>query len=487
MSTKARLGYKVRRVRREQGLTQAQMADALGISASYLNLIENNHRAVTVPVLLKLAQVYNVDLRGFAEDEEARLVGELFEVFGDSLLHEHEVKDTDLTEIATRAPAASRAILALYKAYRGLREDAQALAERLSGDGGSAGVETGAPPSEDVSDFIQERGNHFPALEEAAEGLWRDPRLEEGGDLYRGLVDHLAQVHAVDVEIVPADVNLSAVRRYRPATRQLLLSEILPTSSRKFHLAYQIGLLSCGKIFDRIVAGTKLSTTESQSLCRVALANYFAGAVLMPYTPFLEAARDLRYDIELLEHRFGASFEQVCHRLTALQRPGAKGVPFHMLRVDVAGNVSKRFSASCMRIARFGGGCPLWAAHMAFLTSGRIRAQLSRMPDGKTYFCIARTVTKGGGGHHLPPSNYAVELGCEIAYARELVYAEGISIEHDGATVPVGVGCRMCERMTCRQRAFPPLHHRLDVDVNVRGLSAYVSPHPETGAGGRET
>ncbi len=483
MNRDAKLGYKVRRVRREHGLTQARMADALGISTSYLNLIENNQRAVTVPLLLKLARVYDVDLKSFAEDDEARLAGELAEIFGDAALREHEVKDADLTEIAARAPEVGRAIVDLYKTYRGAREDAQTLAERLSGDGVSAGVETGAPPSEEVTEFIQERGNYFAGLEEAAEALRRDPRLD-GPDLFRGLVDHLAQVHAVDVEIVPADASPDAVRRYHPVTRKLSLSEILPTSSRDFQLAHQIGHLSCAKIFDRLVAASKLLTADAETLCRVALANYFAGAVLLPYAPFLAAAVDLRYDIELLGHRFGASFEQVCHRLSTLQRPGAKGVPFHLVRVDLAGNISKRFSASGMRIARFGGGCPLWAAHTAFLTPGRIRTQVSRMPDGVAYFCIARTVTKRGGGHGVLPSTYAIELGCEVGFARELVYAAGISLDYEGATVPIGVGCRVCDRAACRQRAFPQLHHRLDVDVNVRGLSAYVFPDLETSPGG---
>jgi predicted transcriptional regulator/transcriptional regulator with XRE-family HTH domain len=482
MNRDAKLGYKVRRVRRERGLTQARMAEALGISTSYLNLIENNQRAVTVPVLLKLARVYDVDLQSFAEDDEARIAGELAEIFRDSLLGEHEVKDADLTEIAARAPEVGRAIIDMYKSYRGAREDAQALAERLSGDGLSPGLETGAPPSEEVTEFIQERGNHFPKLEDAAEKLWRDPRLG-GPDLYQGLVDHLAQVHAVDVEIVAADASPGAVRRYDPVTRRLSLSEILPTSSRNFQLAHQIGHLSCANIFDRLIAGGKLLTADSETLCRVALANYFAGAVLLPYAPFLAAAETLRYDVDLLETRFGASFEQVCHRLTALQRPGAKGVPFHLVRVDLAGNISKRFSASGMRIARFGGGCPLWAAHVAFLTPGRIRTQVSRMPDGSAYFCVARTVTKGRGGHHALPSTYAIELGCEVGFARELVYADGISLDYEGATVPVGVGCRVCERVACRQRAFPALHHRLDVDINVRGLSAYVFPDQETNAG----
>jgi hypothetical protein len=464
-------GHKMRRLRRERGLTQAQMADALGISSSYLNLLENNNRAITVPILLKLVQGFDIDLHSFTEDEDARLAGELVEVFSDQSIAEHDVDQTELLEIASRTPEAGRAIIDLYRAYHSARDEANALVERLS-DGSSPGLEMAPPPSDSVTDFIQERSNHFPQLEDAAEDLGS----KAGGNHHQALVDHLAQVHAVDVEIVPADVNLDAVRRFDPVTRKLLISEVLPETSRKFQLAHQIGLLTCGQIIDLIVAGTKLLTTDAEALCRVALANYFAGAVLMPYGPFLKAARGLRYDIEILQQRFGASFEQVCHRLTTLQRSKAKGVPFHMVRVDVAGNVSKWFSASGMRIARYGGGCPLWVAHMAFLTPGRIGTQLSRMPDGGTFFSIARMVTNGGGGHHIPSSTYAIELGCELSHAPKLVYADGLSLENVDAATPIGIGCRVCERMDCRQRAFPPLHHRLDVDVNVRGFSAYVSP-----------
>lgn len=471
------LGHKVRRFRRDRGLTQTRMAEQLGISPSYLNLIENNQRGVTVPVLLKLAQAFDFDLHTFAEDDEARLVAELIEVFGDPLIEGREVKEADLRDLANRTPEGGRAVLDLYQAYRRAREDAQALAERLSDGSGVHGIEGASAPADEVTDFIQERGNCFPELEVAAEELWREARLDPG-DPYRHLVDHLAQTYAVEVESMSAATGGGAVRRYHPLTRRLTLSEILPASSRNFQLAHQICLLSCTKILDRLVARAKLSTPESEALCRVALANYFAAAVLMPYQPFWNAARELRYDIELLEHRFGASFEQVCHRLTTLHRAGAKGVPFHMVRVDMAGNISKRFSASGIRFARYGGACPLWNVHAAFMTPGSIRVQLSRMPDGPTYFSVARTVTKAGGGHRVPQSYFAIELGCEVSHARELIYADGLSIDNPEAAVPVGVNCRLCERMDCRQRAFPPLHHRFNVDVDVRGLSAYVSPSP---------
>lgn len=479
MNQRAMLGHKIRHLRRDRGLTQVQMAEQLEISPSYLNLIEHNQRAVTVPVLLKLARAFDVDLHAFAEDDEARIVAELIEVFGDPLLEGREVREADLRDLANRSPDAGRGLLDLYQAYRRAREDAQALAERLSDGSGAQGIEGAPAPADEVTEFIQERGNHFPELEAAAERLWREAAFDPG-DPYRGLVDHLAQTYAVEVEVMPAAAGGGTVRRYDPLTRRLTLSEILPASSRNFQLAHQICLLGSTKVLDRLVARAKLSTPGSEALCRVALANYFAGAVLMPYEPFVSAARELRYDIELLQHRFGAGFEQVCHRLTTLHRPGAKGVPFHMVRVDLAGNISKRFSASGIRFARYGGACPLWNVHAAFMTPGSIRAQLSRMSDGATYFSVARTITKAGGGHRVPQSYFAIELGCEVSHARELVYADGLSIDNPEAAVPVGVNCRLCERMDCRQRAFPPLHHRLDVDVNVRGLSAYVSPSRPT-------
>jgi predicted transcriptional regulator len=205
------------------------------------------------------------------------------------------------------------------------------------------------------------------------------------------------------------------------------------------------------------------------------LANYFASAVLMPYQPFLEAARQERYDIELLGHRFRSSFEQTCHRLTTLRRPGAEGIPFHFVRADIAGNISKRFSASGLRFARFSGACPRWNVFAAFLTPGMIRPQLAQMPDGTSYFWIARTVTKESGGYHSPRTLLAIGIGCEVTHARKLVYADGVDLESREAAVPVGLSCRLCERMDCEQRAFPPLQHPLQIHENVRGVS-FFSP-----------
>jgi predicted transcriptional regulator len=233
--------------------------------------------------------------------------------------------------------------------------------------------------------------------------------------------------------------------------------------------------LSQGPVLDRLTANPLLTTDESRSLARAALANYFAAAVLMPYQPFLQAANEQRYDLDVIGRRFGTGFEQVAHRVTTLQRPGASGVSFHMIRIDVAGNISKRFSASGIPIARFSGACPRWNIFAAFSTPGMIRIQLSRMPDGAAYFCIARAVQADSHGFHSHPRVHAIGLGCPVSRAREMVYSDGLDLDNLDAAVPVGVTCRVCERTNCEQRAFPSLRHPLRIDENVRGVSLYAS------------
>jgi predicted transcriptional regulator/DNA-binding XRE family transcriptional regulator len=478
MAEKPRLGSRVRKLRLRHGLTQVELAGRLGISASYLNLIEHNQRAVTVPLLLKLGQLFEVNLQDFAEGDRAHLLADLTEVFGDALFEGHEVRPADLQDLVSTSTEVSRAIVALYRGYRRAQDDANALAERLSDGGLLSSAEVVHLPAEEITDFLQERMNFFPELEAAAERLREQENLAPG-DLQRSLVRHLGESLGVEVRLVPTHASKGAVRRYDPGTRRLFLSEMIPASSRTFQLAHQIGLLSHREVFDDLMRDAALSTPDAEALCRVALANYFAGAVMMPYQPFLSAARSLRYDIELLEERFEASFEQVCHRLTNLNAPSSRGVPFHLVRVDMAGNISKRFNGSGIRLARYGGACPRWNVHEAFTTPGLIRTQVSRQPDGRTYFCIARSLRKGGGGYHVPPSRFAVGLGCEIAHAHELVYADGVDLENPRTIVPIGPGCRLCERLDCRQRAFPPIRHHPVVDENVRGLSAYVSARLE--------
>jgi len=470
----ARLGAKVRALRRREQLTQVQLAQRLGISPSYLNLIESNRRPLPAALLIKLAQVFHADLHTFASDDDARLISDLLEAFSDPLFEPYGLAALDMRELVTTTPSLARAALALYRAYQSQLQSTESLASQIiAGQEGVAGVDRAQIPSEEVNDLLQKHNNHFPELEQGAEELWRKARLDQG-QLAAGLARYLEKAYGVEVRIARRGEAKGVLRRYDPATKVLTLSELLPTRSRAFQLAHQVALLSHHAVLDRVAADPVLTSDESRSLGKVALANYFAGAVLLPYAPFLQAVREERYDIDVVGRRFAVGFEQVCHRFTTLSRPGATGIPFHMLRIDVAGNISKRFSASGIRFARFSGACPKWNVFAAFMTPGMLRIQVSRMPDGLAYFCIARSLQKDSGGWHAQPPVHAIGLGCQVQYAREMVYADGVDLDNLATATPVGITCRVCERTDCEQRAFPSLRHRLQVDENVRGVSLYM-------------
>jgi len=476
MAARAKLGKKVRGLRRKAGLTQAALARRLGISASYLNLIEHDHRPLSAALLIKLAREFELDIQDLDAAGDAQLEADLAEVFGDVLFDDPPPTARDVHEVVAASPDAARAILRLYHAYRGARESIDSMAARVLDRGEVGGGEIRITAPEQVTDLVERAGNHFPELEEMAEAVRHDAGIRERDDLFVALAAYLESHHDVRVEVRNVGMMAGAVRRFEPEPGLLTLSEVLRRGSRNFQLAHQIGLLRASPVLDRLAADPSLATDEARALARVTLANYFAAAVLMPYESFLAAARELRYDIDLLGHRFRASFEQVCHRLTTLHRKGARGVAFHMVRIDMAGNVSKRFGAGGrVRFPRFGGLCPLWNVHAAFMRPGMVRVQLSRLPDGTSFFSVARTVRKHWGGYHQPQVLHAIGLGCDLEEARELVYAEGVDLAHVESAVPVGVTCRLCERADCEARALPPLARPLRVDENVRGLSFYAT------------
>lgn len=470
----AHLGAKVRTKRRSRGLTQAELARRLGISASYLNLIEHGQRPVTATVLIKLAQEFQMELGEFAADDEQQLAAGLLEVFADPVFEEHALNSADLRELAASSPSLARAILALYDQYKHLRESVVELAEHDYAKQEVPGAfATEALPSEEVNDFIQRHMNCFDELERAADRLWVDAKLERGAR-FAGMARWLER-QGIGVQVSASDDRV--VRRFDRDLRRITLSESLPPSTRNFQLAAQIALIVHHELLETIVVDDEgLTSPTSRTLARLVLANYFAGAVLMPYEGILRSAISQRYDVELLSNRFGTSFEQVCHRLTTLRRPGAEGVPFHMLRVDIAGNISKRFSASGIRFARFSGVCPRWNVFRGFQTPGLIRVQVSIMPDGERYFCLARTVAHGRGGYNAPRATLAIGLGCAIEHASALVYADGVDLDDREATVEVGVTCRLCEREDCEQRVLPSLRRPLRIVEDVRGVSLFTTP-----------
>ncbi len=468
-----RLGGKVRTLRRRENLSQVQLAERLGISASYLNLIESNRRPLPAALLIKLAQTFGIDLHAFGGDEDARIISDLMEAFSDPAFDAYQLASTDVRDLAVNHPQVARAVLALYRTYKTQRLASEELASRLDGEEQGGTIDRSQLPSEEVNELVQAHMNHFPELEEGAEELWRKGRLEPE-ELNASLVRYLDKHHGIQVRIARGGGERDVLRRFEPDRKLITLSELLPTRSRTFQLAHQIALLTLHDRIDRIVRDAPLTSDESRALASVALANYAAGAVLMPYAPFLEACQKERYDIDVIGRRFRVGFEQVCHRFTTLRRSGAEGVAFHMIRIDVAGNISKRFSASGIRFARFSGACPRWNVFAAFMTPGMIRIQVSRFLDGAAYFCLARTIHKDSGGYHAQQPVQAIGLGCRVESARQLVYSDGVDIDNARMATPVGVTCRLCERSDCEQRAFPSIRHPLQVDENVRGFSLYA-------------
>ncbi|MGG7569478.1 short-chain fatty acyl-CoA regulator family protein [Streptomyces sirii] len=453
---------KLRRLRAEHGMNQVELARSLGISTSYLNQIEHSQRPLTAPVLLRIAEVLGVDPEFFSEAAEERLATDLRTALGDEATGVSASAE-EAVEVARDHPEVARALVALHRRYRDAAEQVAALA---SADAPASALPP-AEPHDEVRDFFYAHHNHIEPLDSEAERTAQEWGLDSARSAADILRRRLADHHHVTV-VQAAPERSADARRFDPARRLLFLSPWLTEGQRAFQLATQIALLECGPLLDTLVDAAGLTSAQATGLARIGLANYFAGALLMPYTAFQSAAEELRYDIELLQARFGVGFETVCHRLSTLQRSGRRGVPFSFLRVDRAGNVSKRQSATDFHFSRLGGTCPLWTVYEAFSAPGRILTQVAEMPDGKRYFWVARTVTRGGAGHHAPRAEFAVALGCELRHAHRLVYAEGIALDDPRAATPIGLGCRICERRDCAQRARPPAGGRLAVDPDRR-------------------
>lgn len=458
------IGGRIKRLRRQKKIAQADLAQALGISASYLNLIEHNRRKITVPLLFSIAGHFGVEPGELVDSDEGRLVGDLMEAFGDDLFADSDLTNLEIRDLAHANPAAAKAILRLYDRYR------------LMAKGVPAPTETGAAEpfhlaTDAISDFLQENANHFPTLEEAAERIRADIDQDDDG-FTPGLRSYLFNVFGLDMRL--ASLPHGIARQLDSARGHLLVSDILPLESAQFLVADQLGQLAAGTEIDAIIAESGLAEGDAPALARNVLSAYFAAALIMPYEPFLRACRDFRYDIERIARRFGASFEQVCHRMTTLQRKGASGIPLHLVRTDIAGNISKRFSLSGIHIPRHSGACPRWNVYAAFLSPERINIQLSQMPDGQKYFCIARTIAKGGHRYNAPRRYMSIGLGCSIHYAREMIYSDGMDLTGDSQLVPIGVGCRICPRLECGQRAHPPADHRFRFEETLRPESLYA-------------
>lgn len=452
------VGPHVRRLRRERGLTQAQMAADLEISPSYVNLIERNQRPVSADLLIRLSAVYGLDLSHLAGADSDVLFGELAGAFADPIFRQAGATREDAFDLAAGNPVLGEAVANLYRAWR------NAQTELVEARAGRAPAE--ADPVEEARGFIQGNRNHFPAIDAGAESIAAD-LAGAGVSLFDALVARFEARHRLSVRILPDAVMVGAYRRLNRHARELSLSERLDLASRVFHLALQLSLIELQPALDQTVNAARFTSDGGRRLSRAALANYAAAAIMLPYEAFLKSAAALKYDVEAISRRFGASFEQVAHRLTTMQRPGAEGIAFFFVRVDAAGNMSKRYSGDVFPFARYGGSCPLWNIHETFRLPRRILTQIIELPDGSRYFSIARTVQGGAGGFNAPVAERAVALGCRLEDAGALIYAQGLDLSAAPAT-PIGLTCRLCERSDCAARAYPPLKRRLVIDEHNR-------------------
>ncbi|PXY25342.1 Cro/Cl family transcriptional regulator [Prauserella coralliicola] len=462
-------GAKLRHLRESRSMSQADLARLLEISPSYLNQIEHNTRPLTVPVLLRITEAFGVDTEFFANNDTARLVADAREALLDEAIG-LEASTSELNELATNLPAIAQALVKLHRSYRNAVETTAALVtENGTGLHGSAAA---ALPHEEVRDFFYERENYVAELDERAEAMSTEMGLRRG-DVHRALLDRLTDHYGVTVTSEGIDEAAGQQHRYEPDARILRLAPSLRVGQRAFRMASQIALLEYDDLITELADSWAFSGPAARSLARVGLANYFAGALILPYGPFLSTAEKYRYDIERLCDHFGVGFETVCHRLSTLQRPKARGVPFSFVRVDRAGNMSKRQSAAGFHFSRVGGACPLWCIYEAFTSPGKIITQIATLPDGKSYFWIARTIARNIGGYGSPGKMFSVGLGCELRHARRLIYSTGLDLDDRAAATPIGMGCKVCDRPACPQRAFPTIGKQLTVDENTSTFVPY--------------
>ena len=464
-------GPRLKRLRRERHLTQAAMAAELDVSPSYLNLMERNQRPITVQILIKLTDVYGIDPRDFMEGEGEHSAGEIEQILADPLFREAGVPRAEVRDAAENSPALVAAMARLYRAYSAAR-DATEAGVAAGSDRDRTEPVLGESPIDRIRAILQGARNHFPDLEDAAETFAAELALT-GHDLYAGLCEQLRGRHGIRLRCLPLEVMGDRLRWFDHHRRQLLISEVVEPPGRTFQAAYQLALSQFGDLLNDVSARLEASDDLSRRLLRITLANYFAGAVMMPYGRFQEAAELAGYDVEILASRFGSSFEQVAHRLTTLARPTARGVPFFLIRVDMAGNVSKRFSSSRFPFANSGGTCPLWNLHATFAEPGKILTQVIELTDGSQWFSIARTVRRSLTPWGAIEPRFAIGLGCEIKHARRLVYAKRLDFNALDA-MAVGITCRLCDRPACPQRAAPPVLRPLNVDESMRSISPFT-------------
>ena len=435
------VGTRLRRLRREQNQSQAQMARSVGVSTAYINLLENNQRSLSVKVLVSIADAYGIDWRDLIEDGSDRLLADLHTAMQDPLFNTQKPDIQELRLAVDHAPMLVENFLNLYRSHSNVLERVMQTGDQLS-DGALL-----TAPETIVHEFFRRHSNYFAVLEECAESLRNEEQLAPD-DVYYWLKMRLREKHKTEVNTaLIEDMDLS-LRIYDEDAGKITLSEALDFPNRKFQLAHMLGLIEFNQQIEELVAEIDDDNQIGKVRCRVELANYFAAALLMPYTQFKHAAESLAHDISRLAKAFGVSFEQTCHRLTTLQRQGDRGIPFFFIRVDRAGNVTKRFNASSISIAEYGGACSVWDLHAAFSNAGTILTQFVELPDGKRFFTINRTADRPAYSRNAQARRQALSLGCELSYVENIGYASAYNLADEQLYGRIGINCRICPRQS---------------------------------------
>lgn len=463
------IGPRLRRLRNEAGQTQTEMARVLGISTSYVNMLEKNERSVSVPVLLRLLDAYGVDWRDIADEDDAALLARLRTAFQDPLFEGTRPDLTQLRALQAHCPDIAQSFLQLHRSYLATTDQLLGLANASESD-----LETlRASPETVVHDFFRNNKNHFPELEKAASEFWSDRHIPTD-DVYAALKERLQTKLGVKTEVVPVAEMPDSLREYDETKKELKLSEGLDHPNRTFQLVHMTALIEYSALIDGVLKRLKAHEPTGLARCRVELANYFAAAVLMPYDTFLAEALTSKYDFAHLSLRFGVSFEQACHRATTLQRESAMGVPFFFLRIDKAGNVTKRFNSTGFHLAEYGGACPRLHVHTSFRTPGAIVPQFVEMPDGKRFFVFSRTVNRPRFTRHSEDKRLSIAMGCSIEHVGAIGYAE--EFQHSRPKITeVGINCRICPRAGCDQRAHNAMILNEPIDFRRRGPTRYAT------------
>ena len=467
-----RIGPKIKAFRRQVGLQANKLAEQVGISPSYLNLIEGGKRKIDGDLIIKICKELRIELSDLTSKADINLENSITELLGDEIFDDLDIVGPEVKDLVNTNPKIAKALVKLGDNFKRKDHDIINRVENISGkiiDSRKASF-----PGEVVSDFLQENKNYFPKLEEFANNVFAKIQLNNRAT-YMALCDFLKKEYKILVKDVVPKEGKSFSKIFDKEKKELWLSDYVALETKKLYAAAQIAHEGAISEINNYLSKFSFPTEESKKLTQVALLNYCGAAILMPYADFHRECIKQKYDLELLQNTFATTFEQIAHRVTSLQDPKLPGIPFHFLRVDIAGNISKRFSLSGIEIPRYGGACPRWNVYSAFTRPGKIQAAVSKMSNGEKYVCIARTVEKGVGRFGENKSILSIGLGCEAKYAKDFVYTENLNINDKKTEIPIGVSCRTCDRLDCSQRAFPPLHKKFDVDVNSRGISVYVS------------